>query len=960
MINRTGSLRPSLVGGNSPLKTSPFKKKLDGKRGLEAQDQSREREARAQGIARTLFSEAGRERVPAGGVKSQKLEVNSGTPLRTSSKPDHNYRRGLSPLLIEQIEKIEQSLTFTNLPLLAQGEIQAKIIQIATHAGFSEELKLAELGILYYFLATDKPIPGEDEPSLLTLRLSALEAELRELKAAHPKQFNDKVSKLLPTGSTAYLQRVFVRMIFTPDGAFNLGGCYAIKALLNSRLNLSVTEEMRSQVLNVVDRLISDSAFLQLFLIPFPVDPEMQRLIYIDLMLPFSAPMNFVYVRWSMLTALFSVIGQLSEGNCSAISMMMNLLSKDNHVLVKLMTEVLKSGHFSFEAKMIPILPLLASKRKYETDFNRKMTLEEARGLTPYLVAGSALDATPNKQQVAAHQKLPLGKWMEFEFGQSAGIAKEFYLSHKMSFLQQALLAIFQFVSINGHVVGEGNPTARSQFFTEMMQYARDTFDNDPMHHFYIYGPGISVLLEYDDFVNSFDSFLNQLEEHLISHFFLVDYRHWDYSVKNNRVIFDFQSQGFKFNGNLDDYMPFKKARRLFHLSGRGLEPVDSLTAFARLCREHVDTLCYPYHSKLMKQGQGIIKEYFEDPQFFEDLADIITAANSQEGSTLDRREYLASDSFFLIQNGGESGLTEGIAGLKGHFSNVRYAYAQSAEQFFLKLCKGFKRLTTSQHTLGELVLVASKDHAYNMKTTHLAQYWDSPAALLDTRVINRGKALMAGTLSADQMKRVLSYTMGPEFVEECERGHVCPERMSVADFQRGSKQSLFPEDHEGFDISLNRVLQEFDSAHLTQHLPAILQGAGLDPTRLNVQELIAHMGRSNQFRFNLCAYQGARLIQKALIACSPSTFVPLSTLEQSLCNCFGYPETIELGNLNWVHDLTESAIYSYLVMVYDFAADKLVLCKRRKGMTEPLSEEMAQSIYQSTSIYLSQPVNKA
>ncbi|MFC2049128.1 hypothetical protein ACFLR2_00430 [Chlamydiota bacterium] len=952
------------VNTQSPLKTSPFGRKIAAlKRGRGELGQPQDHVERAQGaISRILFNidEEPGER----GVKERKFddELDDAKGLiaqTTLAVLDLSYREFLSPLLLEQADKIEKSASFTSLTLPTQFEIRAKVIQITSNVQFSEELKMAELGILYYFLTMGRHIPNESEPSLLTMRLEALEAELRELKATHARNFKEVVSKLLPSGSTAYLQRVFVRMIFTPDGEFNLGGCYAVKALLNSRLNLSMTEEMRSQVLKVVERLVIDLEFLKLFQTTFQVDPEMQQLIFIDLKLPLSEPMHFVYVRWSMLTALFSVIGQVHESNCSAISMLMNLLSKDTSVLVGLMTEVLKSGHFSFEGVQIPILPLLASKRKYESDFSRAMTLEEARGLTPYRVAGSVLDASPNKREVAAHQKKRLEKWMEMDFRQNVGVAKEFFLSHKMSFLQQALLSIFQFVSINGRGERKDCETAKDRLFTQVMDYVKLEYEQDPINKLAHPFLGQEALHDYDDFVLNFNGLIVKLEDRLTSHFFLVDYQHWDHSVKDGWVVFEFHSQGFKFNGNLDDYKIFKDTRRLFHLSGGRFEPVDTLAAFVLLCREHMDALSDPHDAPLLKLGQKIIKDYFHDPRFIEDMANILAEANRLEGSTLDERDYLQSNSFFSIQDGGESGLTEGLHGFERLSFNAKQVNASSPRQFFERLCKGLKRQATLNPNIGELVLASFPEHAYNLKTTHLASYWDNPPISLDVRVVNRGKALMGSTLSVDQMKRVLSYTLGPEVAEECIPEDVNLEQLSAEDFRAEVMPILIDDEYASFDLNLNRVLQEFDSDHLLEHLPPILQGAGLDPNSLNVQDLCAYIGRSKKCRVYLNAYQGARLIQKALIACSPSTFVPLTTLEQSLCMCFVYPETIVLGNLNWVKGLTESTVYTYLVLVYDVVADTFVLSKRWKDVAEPLDGDLARQIYESTTLYLPRRVKK-
>lgn len=237
----------------------------------------------------------------------------------------HNYLNGFTDELKFQAYLIEQLLEEQNAQFVVAAHIRSELHRIANDTVWSIDRKLAEMGVVYFYMTTGKSL--SISTSYLLDRSSEIIRNIREHKTHYLRATNDKETsdKFLSVGYIDYTLRTFARMVFTVNGAFNLGGCYAIKELLNRRFSLWITEALRGQILNVIDRLINDQEMRNIFETPFSVHPELQDIIRIDLKLPKEEEMNFIYVRWSLLIFLFSLVGQESEPNCFAIATLANL-----------------------------------------------------------------------------------------------------------------------------------------------------------------------------------------------------------------------------------------------------------------------------------------------------------------------------------------------------------------------------------------------------------------------------------------------------------------------------------------------------------------------------------------------------------------------------------------------------------------------------------------------------------
>ncbi|MCC5832240.1 MAG: hypothetical protein JJU12_04265 [Chlamydiales bacterium] len=151
-----------------------------------------------------------------------------------------------APFLL-QVNKIKVLMLNLKLKLKTMMIINSKIESVVENDSMWTDRKLAELGLLYYYLARDGSV--DYEASYIEKRIAEISRHAEDLSLEHEQSCPPEAVNLLPSGRVAYLMRALARLIFTPDGAFNEGGCHAVKILLNSPVSLIINEERRAQIL---------------------------------------------------------------------------------------------------------------------------------------------------------------------------------------------------------------------------------------------------------------------------------------------------------------------------------------------------------------------------------------------------------------------------------------------------------------------------------------------------------------------------------------------------------------------------------------------------------------------------------------------------------------------------------------------------------------------------------------
>ena len=845
----------------------------------------------------------------------------------------YGFKTAVSPIEACLVEKVHDS------SLLHQT--RQRIIAIGENPHLSDEIKNAELGVLYYYLMSEKPLP--QTPSFLEARLAEIMQEVAELRTQH-KQLCDKQSeKRLASGYVIYIQRALVRMIFTNQGELNLAGCYAVKALLHSSLSSFLAEEHRSQILNIVQRLIGDVDFQKLFSIDFPVHPDLAKLILIDLKLPPTQQMHCAYLRWDMLLALFSIVGQANqENNCFAYATLCTLIRQNPDVLLKLLMEILQTGKMNFEGVELPILKLMDCKKKHAGDFRTRLDGNKVAQLTSYSVACHLLEVNPPEHASSAYP-LSLTGFLEASFGKESEYAKEIILSHKHNLLQQILLGTLHFAALNSHEW----TTFRSQTYASWKRSLASKVFDLLFEEYKVSIP--SHIFSSSEFHHFFDSFRDAFSKT----FYLADFFNGKQILKRERVTFEFHSQGFVNPGNLGDYLPFMQTRRLFFLKEGKLRPVDTLSGFRECLLELVDQI-------VRDSGQPppeflpLVTAYLRDSKFKEEIAKLLTQLN-QNRTNLSWDKYFRSNSFFIVADGSDAGMIMQWLGSYARPANPHPVRSANGLDFFFKLCAAISTYSINQPNFNlygaPKLLIGTAEHAFTLDPHHFNEYWQVPSAVHET-LMRTGAYHFQKPLSEDQKRRMLLGSVSPQSVDSI-LTKIGPGKNTAQAFFIAALGVLKPEWHKSFKASLEKVLTEIPVTSLAQAVPFILKQWNLSTEPGAVNNLVTYVEQKKKGEL-FTPYELAKILRKALIFLTrPSIYLPLQKLENSIRSAFGFPQIIDLGNLNWIGEIhSEKLNYCRCVLHHDFSSGELMLGRRYRGVTELFDHQFLNELYSESTLY--------
>ncbi len=402
--------------------------------------------------------------------------------------------------------------------------------------------------------------------SLVKQRRDELLSYIHSLVSNHNGLGLGKDSKSLPSGCLAYLQRSFAKMIFAEEGAtFNLGGCFAIRQLLQSALNLHLTDEWRKQVLIIVDRLIDDPHFRTQFMHPIKIHPSLEELIRIDLKLPLNAPLTSSLVRIDLLISFFCLMGQLpSENNCFVVATTTFFFSQYPQVVLSLYLEILEKGSFKCGEYEIPVHFLLETKVVSENDFQLLLPPQASQNLLGVRQAQEMLN-----QKVTGPFGSNLQEFLAINFSKDADKAKKIFSSFKINSLQRMILSALLFVA-NNNIEIEG--------LSNVKMKSLDTWAN-------LLKGSVSSFYRFSDQI------LNDLMKEMTRCFWFVDYEDQMGEVIEGRLVFKHQAQGIRLKEGCN-YEPFRRIRRLLYYKDGEYFPVDQISFFITCIDEILENLC--------------------------------------------------------------------------------------------------------------------------------------------------------------------------------------------------------------------------------------------------------------------------------------------------------------------------------------------------------------------------------
>lgn len=815
-------------------------------------------------------------------------------------------------------------------------------IQRIEKASLSEEEKVAELGILYFYLTCVDVHPDFFlNESFLTARFYEIGAEMEALKSNHEKNCDPLATKCMPQGTVNYCMRALAHVVFPSDGKFNPGGCIAVKWLVTSSLSLGITEETCSQILTVMDKLIEDPKFRSRFFYQHrTIDPDAAQLMQIDLFLEKDTPIGQLHICWAKLMAFFIVIGQIDEGNCFAVATTMNCFRHKPELILDLFEEMIEEGTLTYNGHKIPLAELFEGRKSYAIDFQHEHDLSKTVQLAAFSVVRQYY---PEKE----YNPLSTGagnleNLFTEQFGSNKEEAKLRLLAFKRNLFQQAILAFFQFVALNApqQTTGSG-ASSKETFLTHLHDIV--------FVHFFG---------KYPQEEN--EAFFKSLMDELRNHLWFIDYRNENWNVKDDWIYFPCHSRGLLLEThNPSDFDPLLKMRRLFTLDEGDCTPIDSFTELAEYLREVADNVLLGASPEDAGKWRLLVQDFqqfLNASSFFEQSAKVISLLNKK--ISFNWEKYRKSDALFLVQEGGLTSLFyewEVIQTALHTKSTV--LKTDNPLQFFIRVCEEFSTYSQSHPTAlkgyNPLVVIRKPGHAFNLTPSRFAEFLVDPDTLVTHRILDRAEALL-GQSPTDSLKQQILYDAFEKGEADRILGKLPENLLTMEDFRLAVHAQIHFFVKPCFNRSFVKMLEAVSIDDYFQNLRSILRSLRLkddiDATADRMQRWIEQKLPKTKKLISLAEL--ADLTKKFLGFVAQHCFDHYQ-IEYTLADFFNKPVAIPLALLNWI-ELSEMSEQSQLIFKYDLIKKCYVFCRRDGLEDHDLSDNFVSGIFEETTLFFS------
>lgn len=856
--------------------------------------------------------------------------------------------------LKNQVHLTIHSIFYLNCSKEKQNEFRQFVAKICSNAQSTEEEKMAELGVLFYYFVSEKKLPPNAK--FMAARINEIEVEIKDLKKAHADTCPKNLQKKFPSGCNAYLYRALVRMIFPGDGSFNPGGCLAVKNMMQSRLALYLSDEGRLQILKVVMHLLKNEQFQNCFMHSFEVKKELQELILIDMKLSKENQFNFIYVRWALLLLFFHPIGQFQEPNCFAIAPVANLINDSSlfNMVCTLLIDILKTGNLNFEGTKISLLPFINIPPIRNNDFHISLGYEKISQMTSFAIVDECLkDSDFNELNeidelnelteslgVGNNPYQSLDGIMEFEYNGQAAYAKQLFLSLKQVSLQQLLLSIIEFVAINS----TGLLNSKKSIFIKKIKN--------------------EILKKQEGADNDFNFFACKFLQVMNKTVYLVD--DINLNVEEEGV-----TEVISRKENPSFYNYFSEKRIFCILGHNMLLPIYDFPRF----RKYFLKVAYNVAAKFgLENHNSVINfiKFIDSSDFTNTIHDIIVQMNGKNKAekTL---EYLKLNHFFLKRTGGVSDFLQYNQPFNSHFNHYINIVSKTVESFFNSICLNLVNHSQANpqflQKISPWVIIESEKHIYNLCPFLFKEYWQADCeSAIKNNIINR--AYKNRFLSSLRIKKILECTLSRIVEIKVEEGKevkkveidaqkiydkFCKKR-SCSIFTDEVKMEIPAQFHNLLNKITENVMNELEISTVTIKLPELfLKFTNAKIHSPEYDELMKKLikKKTNDQHF-ISTIRLATWMHKVLLTANPAVYKSIFEIENTIRSYFDYPEIIKIANLNWIDEFSEKPIYKYLCIRYSFI-DKCLQFSVRAGKYErPLDKGFIQDIFSETNLIFS------
>lgn len=306
-------------------------------------------------------------------LKKRKLDFDDGAPSPKRQKANLPFHASTSPLLNEdQRLSILYGVNFNN-PNSSRNsqqffQIRDQVILIEkyleTHTDANKhrsyissvlnspkrhEEKMAELGIILFYLDQGKKLPPLSATSYFEMCFEKLEEKVEDIKQSYKFYSQDKV-KVMPSGKAFFLLELMAHLLLTKEQRLNVGGIFALTQLFSGAtcdFAHHFKFEHREHILIILKQLLTKPQLRSLLEEKVTIHKEMEYFVRLDLKLRPTDKVTSVHVVRASLMALLFDLRQHERNNCFSISSVIYARDHSAYHFLSKMLEWLKAGHFT-------------------------------------------------------------------------------------------------------------------------------------------------------------------------------------------------------------------------------------------------------------------------------------------------------------------------------------------------------------------------------------------------------------------------------------------------------------------------------------------------------------------------------------------------------------------------------------------------------------------------------------
>lgn len=831
-------------------------------------------------------------------------------------------------------------------------------------ASFNE--KMAELGLMYfyfdreghlvnpkkvqssekeshYFLDRERIAKSEETSINSSLEISFQEYRIYELKSefTHITQTTNtalpkNVRRGIPQGKSYYLLRAFAHMLFSQGGEFNPGAAYAITKIVTQQSIIRFKGGHDRQIKKVLEHLLSNQSLIDLLNTPVSLHEDGEKIIRMDLklsedtlVLPFHTKVACVFAL------LFARRQHFDEGDCFAIAPITEKIINHPELLVKYWQNILSTAHFEInETNPLPCFPLLTERMLPHHHLNVSIPEPtQLKNLPTLQTISRCLDLdlinTMSKENECFEDNI--GNILTAN-NQQANLPITMALINSFYFnmLHEILIAHFTLTNANGspsskkisEIRNVSKKTTRATS-TKNLPPVKDTIMNWLSTHLQ------EALRAQNSMIfdkPSTNDFFSILEGNLRSCFFLEDVlktrlfeKDGSICVRNDAAEIELVGPAIGNSEALTTLLT--EARRFVFKEGDKFTKIYHFNAFIETIDQVLDKSLNDYNPSdpVSNKIVAALKKHLKDPAFVKGLAKTVRLANP--AIKFSDEDYAKSGLFLLHQHGGSPQACISHI-FKEPVERITFVSKNELE-FIINL---IKHVSTDFAEQNGCILASSKNHAFTITPyqfeTLLKEDSKTLRSTIEERYIAPVKQL---EINKDKATTILENI---HFNKRVAVLNSLTFPLKVRTFiDVVSKHLLNPEQKHNFFKELDN--QIFKITLTEEKFATICKELGVHESKAVNKLYLKFTKRLATKNYHATPLITANILNRLLARININ--IPLYTIESVVCRLENLPESLIIGDTNYIKEeenqgrnTKENPVHVVLALSYSFEKDAL------------------------------------